>query len=93
MWVFLTYGFSVFVLFIFLEFGSAVIFGFLLFLVWKLVSQQEIVSLYKRFCQLDRNSKGFISADEFLSVPEFAMNPLSQVGHWIDFQIAKFGFS
>lgn len=44
-----------------------------------LVSQQEIVSLYQRFCQLDRNAKGFISADEFLSVPEFAMNPLSQV--------------
>lgn len=43
-----------------------------------LFTQQEIVSLYKRFCQLDRNAKGFISADEFLSVPEFAMNPLSQ---------------
>lgn len=43
------------------------------------VTQQEIVSLYQRFCQLDRNSKGFISADEFMSVPEFAMNPLSQV--------------
>ncbi|XP_052176734.1 uncharacterized protein LOC127791043 isoform X2 [Diospyros lotus] len=43
-----------------------------------LFSQQEIVSLYQRFCQLDRNAKGFISADEFLSVPEFAMNPLSQ---------------
>ncbi|XP_022721191.1 calcineurin subunit B-like isoform X4 [Durio zibethinus] len=44
----------------------------------KLFSLQEIVSLYQRFCQLDRNAKGFISADEFLSVPEFAMNPLSQ---------------
>ncbi|GJW25180.1 calcineurin subunit B-like protein [Tanacetum coccineum] len=43
-----------------------------------LFSQQEIVSLYQRFCQLDRTAKGFISADEFLSVPEFAMNPLSQ---------------
>ncbi|KAF5190015.1 Calcineurin subunit b [Thalictrum thalictroides] len=43
-----------------------------------LFTQQEIVSLYKRFCQLDRNAKGFISADEFLSVPEFALNPLSQ---------------
>ncbi|XP_022953695.1 calcineurin subunit B-like isoform X2 [Cucurbita moschata] len=43
-----------------------------------LVSQQEIVSLFQKFCQLDRNSKGFISADEFLSVPEFAMNPLPQ---------------
>nr|XP_016452027.1 PREDICTED: calcineurin subunit B-like [Nicotiana tabacum] len=43
-----------------------------------LFTQQEIVSLYERFCQLDRNSEGFIYADEFLSVPEFAMNPLSQ---------------
>ncbi|KAM7254259.1 hypothetical protein ACFE04_031941 [Oxalis oulophora] len=43
-----------------------------------LFTQQEIVSLYERFCQLDRNAKGFISADEFLSIPEFAMNPLSQ---------------
>ncbi|XP_010506901.1 PREDICTED: calcineurin subunit B-like [Camelina sativa] len=43
-----------------------------------LFEQQEILSLYQRFCQLDRNAKGFISADEFLSVPEFAMNPLSQ---------------
>ncbi|XP_028793999.1 calcineurin subunit B-like isoform X1 [Neltuma alba] len=41
-------------------------------------NQQEIVSLYQRFCQLDRNRCGFISADEFLSVPEFAVNPLSQ---------------
>ncbi|KAG6413076.1 hypothetical protein SASPL_125775 [Salvia splendens] len=42
-------------------------------------SQQEIVSLYQRFCQLDRSGGGFISADEFMNVPEFAMNPLSQV--------------
>ncbi|XP_058111492.1 uncharacterized protein LOC131254791 isoform X1 [Magnolia sinica] len=42
-------------------------------------SRQEIVSLYQRFCQLDRSAKGFISADEFLSVPEFAVNALSQV--------------
>ncbi|KAL0354835.1 UNVERIFIED_CONTAM: Calcineurin subunit B [Sesamum radiatum] len=42
-----------------------------------LFTQQEIVSLYERFCQLDKNAKGFISADEFLSVPEFALNPLS----------------
>ncbi|KAF8389246.1 hypothetical protein HHK36_025939 [Tetracentron sinense] len=42
------------------------------------VSQQEIVSLYQRFCQLDRNGGGFIREEEFLSVPEFAVNPLSQ---------------
>ncbi|MBA0876211.1 hypothetical protein Goshw_030361 [Gossypium schwendimanii] len=41
-------------------------------------SQQEIVSLYERFCQLDRNGGGFVSGEEFLSVPEFAVNPLSQ---------------
>ncbi|EXB42925.1 hypothetical protein L484_013947 [Morus notabilis] len=41
-------------------------------------SQQEIVSLYQRFFQLDRKGGGFISAEEFLSVPEFAVNPLSQ---------------
>ncbi|KMZ71559.1 Calcineurin subunit B [Zostera marina] len=41
-------------------------------------SQQEIVSLYHRFCQLDRSGGGFISGDEFLSVPEFAVNPLSE---------------
>ncbi|KAL9244702.1 hypothetical protein vseg_018451 [Gypsophila vaccaria] len=43
-----------------------------------LFTQHEIVSLYQRFCQLDRSAKGFISADEFMSVPEFAMNPLAQ---------------
>ena len=43
------------------------------------VTQQEIVSLYKRFCQLDRNNCGFIPSDEFLSIPEFSLNPLSQV--------------
>jgi serine/threonine-protein phosphatase 2B regulatory subunit len=37
------------------------------------------VSLYHRFCQLDRNGGGFVSADEFMTVPEFAVNPLSQV--------------
>ncbi|XVE71673.1 hypothetical protein DITRI_Ditri10aG0170300 [Diplodiscus trichospermus] len=41
-------------------------------------SQQEIVSLYQRFCQLDRKGGGFISGEDFLSVPEFAVNPLSQ---------------
>ena len=39
--------------------------------------------LYERFCQLDRNAKGFISSDEFLSIPEFVMNPLSQVQYQI----------
>jgi len=41
-------------------------------------SQREIIALYERFCQLDRTGKGFISADEFMGVPEFAVNPLCQ---------------
>lgn len=60
--------------------------GFLLLLV----SQQEIVSLYQRFCQLDRSGGGFISAEEFLSVPEFAVNPLSQVLISLSLSVYKF---
>lgn len=41
-------------------------------------SQREVVALYERFCALDRNGKGYISADEFMAVPEFALNPLAQ---------------
>eukprot|EP00897_Mesotaenium_endlicherianum_P007213 jgi/Mesen1/651/ME000109S10864 len=44
----------------------------------KKFSQREIVALYERFCILDRNGKGYISADEFMSIPEFALNPLAQ---------------
>jgi Ca2+-binding EF-hand superfamily protein len=54
------------------------------------VSQQEILSLYNRFCQLDRNSGGFVSADEFMSVPEFAVNPLAQVREMV---LSPFGFT
>lgn len=40
-------------------------------------SQQEIVALYERFCALDRNGKGYIAADEFMAIPEFALIPLA----------------
>ncbi|KAL8117373.1 uncharacterized protein LOC141661924 isoform X1 [Apium graveolens] len=43
-----------------------------------LFTEQEIVSLYQRFCQLDGDRKGFISADEFLLHTEFSVNPLSE---------------
>lgn len=43
-----------------------------------LFTEQEIVSLYQRFCQLDGNGKGFISADEFLLHTEFSISPLSE---------------
>ncbi|KAJ7515172.1 hypothetical protein O6H91_22G003200 [Diphasiastrum complanatum] len=41
-------------------------------------SQREIVALYERFCALDRTGKGFILSDEFMAVPEFALNPLAE---------------
>eukprot|EP00696_Hemimastix_kukwesjijk_P002862 gnl/Hemi2/13502_TR4619_c0_g1_i1.p1 gnl/Hemi2/13502_TR4619_c0_g1~~gnl/Hemi2/13502_TR4619_c0_g1_i1.p1 ORF type:complete len:179 (+),score=80.73 gnl/Hemi2/13502_TR4619_c0_g1_i1:103-639(+) len=41
-------------------------------------SQKEIRRLYKRFRKLDKDNSGTITTDEFLSIPELAMNPLVQ---------------
>ncbi|GAQ86535.1 calcineurin subunit B [Klebsormidium nitens] len=41
-------------------------------------SQKEIESLYKRFCALDRGGKGYLTGDEVMSIPEFALNPIHQ---------------
>ena len=42
------------------------------------VSQPEIEGLYRRFRSLDKGRKGYISADEFLSIPELSINPLAR---------------
>lgn len=42
------------------------------------VNQAEVESLYKRFRALDRGRKGYISADEFLNIPELSINPVAQ---------------
>jgi serine/threonine-protein phosphatase 2B regulatory subunit len=42
------------------------------------VSASEIQALFARFRALDRRHKGYIGADELLSVPELAINPLAQ---------------
>eukprot|EP00026_Physarum_polycephalum_P016700 Phypoly_transcript_17674.p1 GENE.Phypoly_transcript_17674~~Phypoly_transcript_17674.p1 ORF type:complete len:182 (+),score=31.48 Phypoly_transcript_17674:198-743(+) len=39
-------------------------------------SPKEIKRLYKRFKRLDKDEKGSISTDEFLTIPELSMNPL-----------------
>lgn len=39
-------------------------------------TQAEIEGLYKRFRALDRGRKGFISHEEFQSIPELSINPL-----------------
>lgn len=36
----------------------------------------QIVRLYDRFTTLDKNSNGFLSQEDFLRVPELAINPL-----------------
>jgi Ca2+-binding EF-hand superfamily protein len=38
---------------------------------------KEIRVLYKRFMRLDRSSRGTISADDLLMIPEISMNPLA----------------
>jgi Ca2+-binding EF-hand superfamily protein len=40
-------------------------------------SQTEIQILYKRFLELDKDKKGFISPEELLAIPEFSLNPLA----------------
>lgn len=41
-----------------------------------LVSPKEIKRLYKRFKKLDKDGDGTISKEEFLMIPELAVNPL-----------------
>lgn len=41
-------------------------------------SHQEISALYRRFRTLDRGRKGYITADEFMTIPELSINPLAQ---------------
>jgi serine/threonine-protein phosphatase 2B regulatory subunit len=38
----------------------------------------EIQRLYRRFTMLDKDNSGTLSPAEFLAIPEFSMNPLSQ---------------
>lgn len=40
------------------------------------VSRQDVIHLYKRFKDLDRSNTGLLSPSDFLSIPEFAINPL-----------------
>ena len=39
-------------------------------------TQQEIRRLYKRFKKLDKDGNGTISSEEFLAIPDLALNPL-----------------
>ena len=53
-------------------------FKFFFFFFFNTVSQPEIEGLYRRFRALDKGHKGYISADEFLSIPELSINPLAK---------------
>ena len=39
-------------------------------------TKQQIERLYARFASLDRNSHGFLTREDFLRIPELAINPL-----------------
>ncbi|PAV69532.1 hypothetical protein WR25_11999 [Diploscapter pachys] len=39
-------------------------------------NRNQIVRLYSRFLSLDKKGQGFLSRDDFLNVPELAVNPL-----------------
>merc|ERR1711971_32935 len=39
-------------------------------------SQKQIESLYARFLRLDKNGKGHLGREDFLRIPELAINPL-----------------
>ena len=39
-------------------------------------TKQQIERLYTRFTSLDRNSHGFLTREDFLRIPELAINPL-----------------
>lgn len=40
------------------------------------VSKNQIVRLYSRFLNLDRQSRGYLDREDFLRIPELAINPL-----------------
>ncbi|CAK5079041.1 unnamed protein product [Meloidogyne enterolobii] len=41
-----------------------------------LVSRNQIVRLYSRFLSLDRQGRGYLDREDFLRIPELAINPL-----------------
>lgn len=41
------------------------------------VSVNEVKQLFKRFRRLDRDNTGSIGREEFMNIPEFAINPLA----------------
>lgn len=64
--------------------GQAMSFGLTQYDVEELIryskdcfSQGEIEALYHRFRSLDRGHKGYISAEEFMNIPELSINPLA----------------
>ena len=41
-------------------------------------NRNQIVRLYSRFLSLDKRGQGFLTKDDFLNVPELAINPLGE---------------
>lgn len=41
-----------------------------------IVSRNQIVRLYSRFINLDKRGQGYLDREDFLRIPELAINPL-----------------
>ncbi|MFH4974436.1 hypothetical protein AB6A40_001145 [Gnathostoma spinigerum] len=41
-------------------------------------SRNQIVRLYSRFLSLDKQGRGYLDRDDFLRIPELAINPLGE---------------
>ena len=39
-------------------------------------SDKEVERLFERFCELDRERKGFLDRTDFLAIPEISLNPV-----------------
>ena len=39
-------------------------------------SDKEVERLFERFCELDREGKGFLERTDFLAIPEISLNPV-----------------
>ncbi|MCP9264469.1 Ethanol sensitive with low memory, isoform A [Dirofilaria immitis] len=54
-------------------------------------SRNQIVRLYSRFLSLDKQGRGYLDRDDFLRIPELAINPLGD--RIIDAFLLKLAFS
>lgn len=66
---------SIFIVILYLD-NTFIILNYNLNIVVISVSKNQIVRLYSRFLSLDRQGRGYLDREDFLRIPELAINPL-----------------